>query len=41
MEGTTDEELMQKVEEIISSAVNSYSTGQYDVYQWFTNYIYN
>lgn len=41
LEGTTDEELMQKVEEIVSSAVNSYSTGHYDAYQWFTNYIYH
>lgn len=39
-EGTTDEELMERVEGIVKAAVNSYSTGHYDVYQWFTNYIY-
>lgn len=39
-EGTTDEELMNRVEQIIKHAVNSYTTGHYDAYQWFTNYIY-
>lgn len=32
---------MQRVEDIVSSALNSYSTAHYDAYQWFTNYIYN
>lgn len=41
LDGTTDEELMQRVEDIVSSALNSYSTAHYDAYQWFTNYIYN
>jgi hypothetical protein len=29
------------VEGIVKEALNSYSTGQYDVYQWLTNYIYS
>lgn len=40
-EGTTDEELRGRVEGIVKEALNSYSTGQYDVYQWLTNYIYS
>ena len=39
LENTTDEELEQIVHNIIMDACNSYTTSQYDVFQWFTNKI--
>jgi hypothetical protein len=38
-DSTTDEELEARVDEIITDACNSYTTSQYDVFQWFTNNI--
>ena len=38
-ENTTDEELEVIVDGIIKDACNSYTTSQYDVFQWFTNKI--
>lgn len=32
---------MTIIEMIIKEAISSYTTGQYDIYQWFTNYIYS
>jgi len=39
MDTLTDEELQERVDEIVKDACNSYTTSQYDVFQWFTNKI--
>jgi phosphatidylinositol 4-kinase B len=38
-ENTTDEELEAIVESVIRDACNSYTTSQYDMFQWWTNRI--
>ncbi len=39
MDNLTDEELQDRVDGIVKDACNSYTTSQYDVFQWFTNKI--
>ena len=40
-EYATDEELSDIVDEIVSEAYNSYTTANYDRFQWYTNLIYS
>ncbi len=38
---STDEELEVIVDRIMDDAYSSYTTGSYDKYQWYTNFIYS
>ena len=40
-EHATDEELSEIVDEIVADAHNSYTTSNYDRFQWYTNLIYS
>jgi phosphatidylinositol 4-kinase len=40
-ENATDEELEVIVDRILSDAYSSYTTSNYDRYQWYTNFIYS
>mgnify|MGYP003406058171 CR=1 FL=1 len=40
-ENALDEELDQIVDSLIKDSLNSYSTGNYDRYQWYTNFIHS